>query len=98
MSGRFVGGLIAPGKPHILLAPDQNPQWQSMYDSFARARAAIQALEPDLLLLYSTQWPSIIGHQIQADPEPKWRLVDQDFHALGTMDYTLRIDPEFAAG
>jgi len=97
MSGRFVGGLIAPGKPHILLAPDQNPQWQSMYDSFARARAAIQALEPDLLLLYSTQWPSIIGHQIQADPEPKWRLVDQDFHALGTMDYTLRIDPEFAA-
>ena len=96
MSGQFVGGFICPGKPHILLAPDQNPGWQSLHDSFAEARKAIAALEPDLLLLYSTQWPSIIGHQFQADPEPTWKLVDQDFHALGTMDYQLRMDPEFA--
>ena len=96
MSGTFVGGFICPGKPHILLAPEQNPGWQSLHDSFADARKAIAALKPDLLLLYSTQWPSIIGHQFQADPEPTWKLVDQDFHSLGTMDYKLRMDPEFA--
>ena len=97
MSGEFVGGFITPGKPHILLAPDQCEHWQSMHDSFAQAREAIAALKPDLLLLYSTQWASIIGHQILADPEPTWKLVDQDFHALGTMDYKLRMDPTFAA-
>jgi 2-aminophenol/2-amino-5-chlorophenol 1,6-dioxygenase alpha subunit len=96
MSGEFVGGFIAPGKPHILLAPEKNENWQSMHDSFARARQEIEALKPDLLLLYSTQWASIIGHQIQADPAPTWKLVDQDFHALGTMEYTLRMDPVFA--
>ena len=96
MKGQFVGGFVVPGKPHILLAPERNPGWQSLHDSFAEARRAIQELEPDLLLLYSTQWPTIIGHQIQADPEPEWRLVDQDFHELGTIAYKLRIDPHFA--
>jgi len=96
MSGSFVGGFIVPGKPHILLAPDKNAHWQSMHDSFEVARKAIAALKPDLLLLYSTQWTSIIGHQIQADPEPTWQLVDQDFHAFGTIHYKLRMDPVFA--
>ncbi|SVE07878.1 uncharacterized protein METZ01_LOCUS460732, partial [marine metagenome] len=67
-----------------------------MHDSFAKAREDILALKPDLLLLYSSQWPSIIGHQVQAEPEPTWRLVDEDFHALGTVHYKLRMDAEFA--
>ena len=97
MSGSVIGGFIVPGKPHILLAPEKNAHWQSMHDSFAKARQAIHHLKPDLLLLYSSQWTSIIGHQIQADPEPEWRLVDQDFHELGTVHYKLRMDPEFAS-
>ncbi|MEE2962226.1 MAG: hypothetical protein VYA34_15950 [Myxococcota bacterium] len=91
-----LAGFIAPGKPHILLAPEKNPNWQSMHDSFGQAREDILALKPDLLLIYSSQWPSIIGHQIQADPQPEWRLVDQDFHELGTMHYKLRMDSDFA--
>ena len=50
----------------------------------------------ELLVLYSTQWTSIIGHQILADPAPKWSKVDEDFHSLGTIDYQLRMDAEFA--
>jgi 2-aminophenol/2-amino-5-chlorophenol 1,6-dioxygenase alpha subunit len=96
VSGTFVGGFIVPGKPQILLAPDKNVGWQSLHDAYGVVRQAIAALEPDLLLLYSTQWTSIIGHQIQADPNPTWRLVDQDFHALGTIHYSLQMDPEFA--
>ena len=82
MKGEFLGGFIVPGKPQILLAPERNAGWTSLRESFGAARRAIEALKPDLLLLYSTQWPSIIGHQIQADPAPKWRLVDQDFQAI----------------
>ena len=96
MNGKFVGGFIVPGKPHVLLAPEQNQNWQSMHDSFAVARKGIQDQKPVLLMLYSTQWPSIIGHQILSDPEPEWRLVDQDFHDLGTIQYKLRMDEEFA--
>ena len=96
MTGKFIGGLIAPGKPHILLAPEKNPGWMSMRKSFDDARRMIQELNPDLLLIYSSQWPSIIGHQFISDPEPQWRLVDQDFHELGTMHYKLRVDADFA--
>ena len=96
MSGSIVGGFIVPGKPHILLAPEKNPGWQSIHDSYAKVREDILALKPDVLLLYSSQWPSIIGHQILSEPEPTWRLVDQDFHALGTVNYKLRMDTDFA--
>ncbi len=96
MSGSVIGGLVVPGLPHPLLAPDQNPGWRSLHNSFIKLRGVIEELRPDLLLLYSTQWASIIGHQIQADPNPSWTLVDHDFYQLGTLRYSLRIDSEFA--
>jgi len=96
MSNVFLKGYIVPGKPQILLAPEQNDGWQSLHAAYQRVREELAALKPDLIVLYSSQWPSIIGHQIQADPEPEWHLVDQDFHELGTVHYKLRMDAEFA--
>lgn len=93
-----VASLIVPGMPHPLLVPDQNPGWRAVRDGFAAARQQIAALKPDLLLLYSTQWPSIIGHQIQADPAAEWVHVDQNWHALGSIPYQFRFDPAFGAG
>ena len=92
----FVKGLIVPGIPHPLLAPDQNPGWQQLADGFAAAREELHAAKPDVLLIYSTMWPSVIGHQIQAHPEPEWVHVDELFHALGSIPYKFRIDTEFA--
>jgi len=91
-----VMGLIVPGMPHPLLAPERSPGWQSLRDSFERARRDLEASGADLLLLYSTQWLSVIGHQIQADPQPEWVHVDQEWHELGPMPYRFRIDAEFA--
>lgn len=96
MNQSMVGGFIVPGKPHILLAPNKNPGWQSLYNSFALVREAIRDLNPDLLLVYSSQWVSIIGHQIQADPTPEWKFVDEDFHELGTIHYKFRIDEPYS--
>ncbi len=97
MNGEVVGGWIVPGRPQVLLQPEANPGWTVLHESYAQVRRDIEALNPDLVLLYSTQWVSIIGHQFQADPEPDWHLVDQDFHQLGTMHYKLRMDPAFAS-
>jgi len=89
-------GLIVPGLPHPLLAPEQNDGWMAIRKAYDAARQQIEASDADLLLLYSTQWFSILGHQIQADPNPTWTHVDQDFHHLGSMSYSLRMDPHFA--
>jgi 2-aminophenol/2-amino-5-chlorophenol 1,6-dioxygenase alpha subunit len=92
----IVRGYIVPGRPHPLLCPDKAEPWQKLRDGFDRMRAEIEASEVDLILFYSTQWISIIGHQIQADPEPEWTLVDQEWHELGDLPYKLRMDVEFA--
>ena len=47
------------------------------------------------MLLYSTQWFSVIGHLFQTDPNPKWTLVDQNWYEFGEIPYSFRIDPEF---
>lgn len=94
--GEIIAGYLVPNKPHALLAPEKSPGWQSLHDSYAKVRAEIEATDADLLILFSTRWVSIIGHQIQADPSPQYWVVDEDFHELGTMHYKLRMDAEFA--
>lgn len=89
-----LGGLI-PGIPHPLLCPNKNAGWLALNNGFARARQAIIDSGADLLLLYSTMWPSVIGHQIQARPEPEWVHVDELFHGLGSIPYKFRIDAPF---
>ena len=96
MSGSIPKALLLPGKPQILLDPDGNPGWRSLHDSMRSVGDSLREEGVELLVLYSTQWTSIIGHQILADPAPKWSKVDEDFHSLGTIDYQLRMDAEFA--
>lgn len=91
-----VRGLIVPGKPHPLLAPNHSPAWQAVRNGFEQARKDLESSDADLLLLYSTQWLSVIGHQIQADPEPEWVHVDQEWHELGSLPYKFRIDCDYA--
>jgi 2-aminomuconate deaminase len=96
MNGSLVGSYVVPVHPHPLLVPEQNEGWTRLRAAFDEARDAIKESGADLLIIYSTTWPSIIGHQIQADPNPQWTLVDQDFHDLGSMEYSFNIDAEFA--
>jgi 2-aminophenol/2-amino-5-chlorophenol 1,6-dioxygenase alpha subunit len=87
--------LIVPGQPHILLAPDKNAGWASLRRSYEALAREIAELRPELLLVYSTQWFSVIGHLMQTDPAPKWVLVDQNWYELGEIPYEFRIDSEF---
>jgi 2-aminophenol/2-amino-5-chlorophenol 1,6-dioxygenase alpha subunit len=91
----IVGGVIVPGLPHPLLVPDENPGWREIRDAYETARKQIESLNPDLMIIYSTRWPSVIGHQIQADPEPEWVHVDEEFHHLGSIPYKFRMDAAF---
>ncbi len=95
--GTIVAGYIVPGMPHPLLVPERNAGWASLRASYERVAAEIARHDADLLILYSTQWISIIGHQVQADPEPVWHHVDPEWHELGDMPYRFRIDAPFGA-
>ena len=86
---------IVPGQPHPLLAPEKNAGWKSLRESYEAIGREIATSGAELLLVYSTQWFSVIGHLFQVDPTPKWTLVDQNWYELGEIPYEFRIDPEF---
>jgi 2-aminophenol/2-amino-5-chlorophenol 1,6-dioxygenase alpha subunit len=88
-------GFLLPGLPHILLTPEKNAGWKRVREAFKTVRAEIEAINPDVLLYYTTYWPSVIGHQVQADPNPEWVHVDDEFHALGSIPYKMKIDVDF---
>lgn len=87
---------LLPGLPHLLLAPEKNPGWLKVRQAMDRVREEIEQMDIDLILMYSTYWPSVIGHQIQADPNPEWVHVDEEFHELGSIAYKMKIDADFA--
>lgn len=86
---------VVPGQPHILLAPEKNPGWAELNHAYRKIGEEIAASGAELMLVYSTQWFSVIGHLMQVDPNPEWVLVDQNWYELGEMPYSFRIDPEF---
>src|SRR5215212_10131897 len=96
LNSQFVrAAYIVAGQPHIYLAPDKNPGWGALRSAYETVAGEIERSGAELLLLYSTQWFSVIGHLFQIDPAPKWTLVDQNWYELGEIPYEFRIDPEF---
>jgi 2-aminophenol/2-amino-5-chlorophenol 1,6-dioxygenase alpha subunit len=86
---------LVPGQPHILLGADRNAGWASLRASYEAVGREIGQSGAELMLLYSTQWFSVIGHLFQTDPNPTWTLVDQNWYELGEIPYSFRIDPDF---
>ena len=95
-NGEIVESFVVPVHPHTVLAPEQNEGWGRLRKAYDDAAKIIQDSGADLLIIYSTTWPSIIGHQIISDPNPEWVMVDHDFHELGSIHYSFNIDVEFA--
>jgi 2-aminophenol/2-amino-5-chlorophenol 1,6-dioxygenase alpha subunit len=92
----FVAGFIVPGLPQPLLAPEKSPAWGRVRAAFQTLKERLDELKPDVLVIYSTQWPSVLGHQIQADPRPQGVHVDHEFHELGTMEYNFPVHVPYA--
>ena len=86
---------IVPGQPHPLLAPEKNAGWASLKRSYEAIGREIASSGAELILIYSTQWFSVIGHLFQVDPKPTWTLVDPNWYEYGSIPYEFRVDAEF---
>ena len=89
-------GVVLPGLPQPLLKPEGNPSWQEIRSGFESVRQMLIDEKIERLVLYSTQWFSILGHQVQAHRNPAWTHVDQEFHDLGSMPYSFLVDVDFS--
>lgn len=89
-------GFVLPGLPQPLLTPDANPGYKKLRQAFDKVGEEIEILNPDVILIYSTMWASILGHQIQAREVIEWTHVDDDFHDLGSIPYKFHMDSSLA--
>ncbi len=93
----ITSAYIVPGLPHPLLAADKSPAWSALRETYAKVREEIENSDADLILYFSTQWLSVLGYLFQADPNPEWTLVDHNWHELGSMNYKMKVDTDFAS-
>jgi 2-aminophenol/2-amino-5-chlorophenol 1,6-dioxygenase alpha subunit len=93
--GTIQHAYILPGLPHLT---SQVPveSWETLRRGFRHAAEHIQNAKPDVLVIYSTQWISVLGHSFQANPNPKGLHVDDNWYEFGDFLFDLRIDVELS--
>ncbi|MEZ5741625.1 MAG: hypothetical protein R3E68_20825 [Burkholderiaceae bacterium] len=90
-----VGAFLLPGSPLPVLRPDEAP-YQPLIQAMETVRDRIRALEPDALLIYSSQWLAVLDQLWQTRQRMSGLQVDENWHELGTLRFDLRTDTNLA--
>jgi 2-aminophenol/2-amino-5-chlorophenol 1,6-dioxygenase subunit alpha len=84
-----------PGLPH-LLAKEKSAQWLKVSEAMENLKERIDRAKPDVLVVFSTQWLSVLGTSFQAHPNPNGVHVDENWHELGDLPFNFVSDSELA--
>ena len=73
--GKIIGGLLAPHPPHIVYGekgggnePKSECGWEVLRWGYERARKDFLAKKPDVLIVHSPHWQTIVGHHFLGVP------------------------------
>jgi 2-aminophenol/2-amino-5-chlorophenol 1,6-dioxygenase alpha subunit len=91
--GEVVGAYLVPGLAPLAVGPEAGP-WAELRRARRAAAARIDRLRPDVLVVWSSQWISVLGHLYQALPNPKGVHVDENWHAMGDLPFDVQVDVE----
>ena len=89
--GTIQRAYLVPGLPH-LVSNKAVESWETLRWALRQAGESIKALRPDVLVLYSTQWISVLGHSFQTNPNPKGLHVDENWYEMGDFPFDLQVD------
>jgi 2-aminophenol/2-amino-5-chlorophenol 1,6-dioxygenase alpha subunit len=89
--GTIQRAYLVPGLPH-LVSHQAVESWEALRRALQQTGEQIKALQPDVLVLYSTQWISVLGHSFQTNPNPKGLHVDENWYEMGDFPFNLRVD------
>lgn len=101
--GKIISGFLAPHPPHMVYAenpPQNEPRssggWEQLRWAYERARASIEELKPDVLLVHSPHWITSVGHHLIGVDHLEGRSVDPIFPNLFRYDYSINFDVELS--
>ncbi len=91
--GVILRAYLLPGLPH-LTSPIAADSWETLRRALRQVGAQVRSLRPAVLVIYSTQWISVLGHSFQTNPNPKGLHVDDNWYELGDFPFDLRVDAD----
>ena len=101
--GKIIAGVLAPHPPHLVYgenppqnAPKSECGWEELRWAYERCRKSILAKKPDVLLVHSPHWMTVVGHHFLGLPHFKGLSVDPIFPHLFRYSYDLKVDVELS--
>jgi aromatic ring-opening dioxygenase catalytic subunit (LigB family) len=99
----IIAGFLAPHPPHLVYGenpPQNEPRsqggWEALRWAYERARASLDAMRPDVLLVHSPHWITSVGHHFLGVRQLSGKSVDPIFPNLFRYDFSLEVDVELA--
>jgi 2-aminophenol/2-amino-5-chlorophenol 1,6-dioxygenase beta subunit len=101
--GQIVAGFVAPHPPHLVYAqnpPQNEPRsqggWEPLRWAYERARKSIEELKPDVFLVHSPHWLTLVGHHFLGVPRLRGKSVDPIFPNLFRYTFDMQVDVDLA--
>ena len=101
--GEIIAGFLAPHPPHLVYGenpPQNEPRsqggWEPLRWAYERARADLDAMKPDVLLVHSPHWITSVGHHFIGVRQLSGKSVDPIFPNLFRYKFSLDVDVELA--
>ncbi len=101
--GEILAGFLAPHPPHLVYAenpPQNRPKsqggWEMLRWGYHRCREKIRALKPDVILVHSPHWQTVVGHHFLSVPKLSGLSVDPIFPHLFQYQFEMTVDVALA--
>lgn len=86
--------FIVPGLPHLVFNQDS---WSELAGAMKKAGEEVKALKPDVLVIYSAQWISVLGHSFQFAVNPKGKHTDENWYDMGDFPFDFKVERDITA-
>jgi len=101
--GKIIAGVLAPHPPHLVYGenpPQNEPKsecgWEELRWAYERCRKSVLAKKPDVFLVHSPHWMTVVGHHFLGLPHFKGLSVDPIFPHLFRYSYDLNVDVDLS--
>lgn len=101
--GEILAGFLAPHPPHLVYGenpPQNRPKskggWENLRWAYEHCRRTIKAYKPDVILVHSPHWQTVVGHHFLDVPRLEGLSVDPIFPHLFQFEFGIEVDTELA--
>lgn len=101
--GKITKGILSPHPPHLVYAenhernePRSEGGWEVIRWGYDRLRKKLKADPPDVLLVHSPHWQTVVGHHVLGLDEFHGLSVDPIFPHLFRYRYDLKVDVDLS--